>query len=102
MKYDVDGEEIVESALKRAPRTLTVLLLLVGGAGALSYLGSYAITGVLAAAEVIPRWPADNDPRPRWLALSFAVLLGGFGLLGGFARWLAGRQIRRIEAMEND
>src|SRR5689334_12214220 len=101
MKYD-DTNDNIEPALKRPPRTITVLLLLVGGAGTLSYLGSYAITTVLAASDLIPRWTPDHDPRPRWMLMSFAILLGGFALLGGVARLLAGRQLRRIEAMDKD
>jgi hypothetical protein len=81
------------------PQTLLVLLLMVSAAGALSFLGSYALSSVLIEAEVLSPWTAGNDPRPRWLVMSFAGLLGFFGALAAVARQVSRSQLRRIDAM---
>lgn len=81
------------------PKTLVVLLLLVGAAAVLSFLGSYALSDVLVQADIVGKWTAGNDPRPRWMLTSFVVLLGGFTLIGMLARQASNSQLRRIDAI---
>ncbi len=80
-------------------RTLPVLALLTLVAAVFSYLGAYAVTGALAAADVIDRWPPDRDPRPRWMAATFAILLLLLVLLAAVFRWTSGRQLKRLDAL---
>lgn len=82
------------------PRTRTVLALLAMTALIFSYLGSYALADALVHAEIVPRWPPDHDPRPKWMIASFAILMSVFVAVGGVARWLSRRQLREIDAMD--
>lgn len=82
--------------------TWVVLLLLVGSAAVISFLASYALGGVLVRAEVLSGWADGNDPRPRWMATGFCVLLGGFGMVGFVARQLSQAQLRRIDRMAEE
>ena len=82
------------------PRTATVVVLLVGAALILSYLAAYAVTNVLVAADVIPDWSRDRDPRPRWMAIGFLTLTGLFVAAGATMRVLSRRQLRSIDQME--
>jgi hypothetical protein len=83
-------------------RTGQALAWLLAASAVLSFLGSYAMSDALVKAEVIPGWPANADPRPRWMLTGFVALTGGFALVGGLARWLAGRQLRSIDAMADE
>lgn len=78
------------------------MALLVTAAGVLSYLLAYAGADALMAADVLPSWPVDRDPRPRWLVFCFASLLGTFLLMGGLFRYLSRRQLRRIDGIADD
>jgi uncharacterized membrane protein len=80
-------------------RTWPVLLLLVGSAAVLSFLVSYALSGVLIQYQVIGAYPIGSDPRPRWMAVNFCILLSVFGLVGAVARSMSQAQLRRIDAM---
>ena len=84
------------------PRTATVLGLLALTSLTFSYLGAYAVSGALVSAEVIRAWPPGADPRPKWLAIGFCSLLASFVLLGGVARCLSRRQLRSIDAMDQE
>ena len=84
------------------PRTATVLGLLVLTSLTFSYLGSYAVAGALVNADVLRPWPPGADPRPRWLAVGFCVLLACFVCVGGVARCLSRRQLRRIDEMAEE
>lgn len=86
----------------RAPRTATVLALLAAAALTFSYLGAYAASDALVAADVLSRWPAGTDPRPRWMLGGFAVLMGLFVVAAVFARFVSRRQLRRIDAMAEE
>jgi hypothetical protein len=83
------------------PKTVTVLGLLVGIAAVFSYLGAYAFANALVSAEMLPAWSSGSDPRPRWFAVTFCILLGSFMLIGMIARFISGRQLRTIDDMEN-
>lgn len=82
-----------------APRTLTVLGLLALTALTFSYLGSYAVMNALVAADVIPAWPTNRDPRPRWLLIGFCVLMLAFIVVGELCRQVSKRELRKIEEM---
>lgn len=80
-------------------RTGLVVLLLVAAAALLSFLATYGVVGVLVEAEVLPPWPPQQDPRPRWLAVGFAGLLSVFLLVAVAVRQLSRWQLRQIDAM---
>jgi hypothetical protein len=83
----------------RRPRLVSVLALLAVTSLVFSYLGAYAVTDTLRAADILKPWPAGQDPRPRWLLVGFGSLMGGFILLAGVLRFLGWRQLRRLDAL---
>jgi amino acid transporter len=94
---DVDKFDAPSAA---PPRTWKVLGLLAMTAMIFSYLGSYAVADALVNAEIVPRWPPNTDPRPRWMILGFSVLMVLFIAAAGVFRWLSRRQLRAIDAMD--
>ena len=91
-----------DEALEPKPRTVTVLGVLVMTSFTFSYLGTYAVSKVLVNAEMLRPFSAEADPRPRWLAITFCVLLGSFGLFGAAARVLSRRQLKHIDEMSRE
>jgi hypothetical protein len=83
------------------PNTATVLGLLALTSLTFSYLGAYAVSGALVQAEVLHRWRPDADPRPKWLAVGFCVLLLAFICVGALARHLSRRELRQIDEMSD-
>lgn len=81
------------------PKTTTVLGLLVLTSLTFSYLAAYALSGTLVHAEIIRPWPAGADPRPRWLAIGFVLLLVAFVSVAAVVRSLSRRQLREIDEM---
>lgn len=86
----------------RAGKTLLVLLMLVLAAATFSYLSAYAVSDALVSADVLKPPSAGPDPRPRWMAVTFAGVMGAFLAVGLTARLASGRQLRRIDAMTDD
>lgn len=86
----------------QSPRTVNVLVLLTVVAAVFSYLGAYAGANALLKAELIERWPAGHDPRPRWMLIGFCGMLTAFLLVGGLLRWSSNRQLRCLDAMEEN
>ena len=84
------------------PRTVSVLTVLIFAACAISYLAAYAAPSALVAADVLAPWPSYADPRPRWMVTTFALLMGGFVIIGILFRLLGTLQIRQIDAMADD
>ena len=84
------------------PKTAQVVGLLAGTALIFSYLASYCLVNALVAAEVMRRWAPGHDPRPKILVGGFVVLMTTFLGIGAAARWVSGRQLRRIDEMEKD
>jgi hypothetical protein len=84
------------------PSTITVVALLALAAATLSYLASYAIANAMVAADLLKAWPREDDPRPRWFAIGFGVLITVFGIVAAVARRSAARHLRRIEEMEEE
>ena len=89
-----------DDVLIRKPKTATVLGLLALTSLTFSYLGAYAVSGAMVSAEMIRPWAPGSDPRPKWLAIGFGLLLTCFLCLGGVARCLSKRQLRRIDEMD--
>lgn len=92
----------VPAARRAGGRALVVLTLLVLAALLFSYLGTYAVSAALVSADVLPPWSANADPRPRWMAWVFGALVAVFLSVGGAARFLSSRQLRRIDAMAEE
>ena len=84
---------------QESPRTLNVLALLVCSAGVFSYLGAYALTNALVAANIMEKWPADHDPRSRWMFLIFAALMGAFLVLAIFFKVTNWRAMRHSDKL---
>ena len=88
--------------LEKLRKTCGVLGLLMLTSLLFSYLLAYAVSDALATAKVLPRWTSEYDPRPMWLVRSFISLTFTFLALGGVARILSRRQLRRIDAMADE
>lgn len=105
-RFGSDGPHETDFADDAPPaggrRTLCVLGLLVATALLFSYLGAYAVTDALIAADVMPRRPADPDLRPRLFLLGSVTLMGCFGACAIAARILSHRQLQRIDAMVDE
>lgn len=87
---------------ERRPRTLTVLAVLMAVALVFSWLFAYALADALVSAELLSPWTTSSDPRPRWLLGCFTGLMLLFGSVAATARALSRRQLRRIDAMDED
>jgi TRAP-type mannitol/chloroaromatic compound transport system permease small subunit len=90
------------TAFQRLQKTCFALGVLLVTAGMFSYLLAYAMTDALATAQVLPRYQSDNDPRPMWMVRAFVCLTCTFMAVGGLARLLSRRQLRRIDAMADE
>jgi hypothetical protein len=81
---------------------MTVVVMLVAAALIMSYLGAYALTNALVAAEVVTRWPPGCDPRPMRMCISFIAMMSIFTLIAAIAQFMSRRQLKRIDEMEQD
>lgn len=84
------------------PRTVSVLIVLMFAAVTISYLAAYAAPSALVSANVLAPWPSYDDPRPRWMVTTFALLMGSFVVVGILFRLLGRIQIRQIDAMTEE
>jgi hypothetical protein len=66
-----------------------------------SYLGAYAATNALAAAELIRPISHDHDPRLRWALGGFILLMIFFGMVALVSRIIGRRQVRKIDRMND-
>ena len=89
-------EEAVESPQSQRPGVLTLGALLAGVSLVFSYLGAFAVTNALVAADLIEKWSPGSDPRPRWMLRAFIGSLIGFGVIAALLKW-SGRNVRRID-----
>ena len=89
-------EEILD---KPRARSLAPVVVLLVAAAVFSYLACFAIPAALVSSELMHPWPADADPRPRWMLETFCWIMGISLTLGGLVRFLSWRQCRRIDAM---
>ena len=100
--YFDDAPPAPPSRFEKLRKTCVVLGLLMLTSLLFSYLLAYAMSDALATAKVLPRWTNDYDPRPMWMARAFISLTFTFLALGGLARILSRRQLRRIDAMADE
>jgi hypothetical protein len=84
------------------PHTLSVLVVLMFAAITISYVFAYGASGALVSANILPPWPAYDDPRPRWMVTSFVLLLGSFTLITMFFRMLGRVSMRRIDSIVDE
>ena len=98
----MDAWESDSLAAQRPPRTLVVLAMLVAAAGLFSWLGAYALMDALTVAGLVPPWMPDHDPRPQWMVTGFVSLLAVFLVVGGLVQWMSRRQLRGIDAQEDE
>jgi hypothetical protein len=84
------------------PSTPIVIGLIAVVAAVFSYLITYAMTNALVAAEVLKPWAKDHDPRPMWFGACFVLLIVLFCGFGAFARFMSARNLRQIDAMEQE
>ena len=80
---DVVQDPIPEPHDPLAPRTLTVVGMLIAAALIASYLWAYALTNALVAADVISNWPPGSDPRPMRMCFGFITMMTIFTRFGG-------------------
>src|SRR5688572_1880537 len=73
----------VDYAANARPRTISVVVVLMVTAIVVSYLGAYAVPTALVNAEMMAPWPTYDDPRPRWVVMTFVGVLTSFLLIGG-------------------
>jgi len=97
-----DDFEAGGDALAGPPKTATVLTLLAAAAVIFSYLIAYALTNALVSAGLISQWQPGSDPRPRNMLIGFCSLMLLFTILVGSGRVASKRQLRRIDAMEEE
>jgi hypothetical protein len=90
------------TAFQRLQKTCFAIGVLLVTAAMFSYLLAYAMTDALATAQVLPRYESGNDPRPMWMVRAFVCLTCTFMAVGGLARLLSRRQLRRIDAMADE
>jgi hypothetical protein len=95
----IEPDNIV--AAPKPPSTFTVLGLLALTSLTFSYLGSYALTNALVSEHVIQPWSRSHDPRPRWLATLFCVLMLTFMVGGEFLRRWGRSDFKAIDEMAN-
>jgi len=96
----MDDLEFESAPPAERPRTITVLGFLVISAATLSYLGAYAMTNALVAADLIKAWPKDHDPRLKWFLLGFVTLVTLFAGIGALFRFFSSRHLKKIDEME--
>ncbi len=65
------------------PRTISVVVVLMVTAIVISYLGAYAVPTALVNADMMAPWPVYDDPRPRWVVMTFVGVLTSFLLIVG-------------------
>jgi hypothetical protein len=94
--------EIPSSPEPAQPRMALFYGLLAALSLCFSYLGAYAISGVMVANNLLSPWPADHDPRPWWLLAGFSGLMGIFLAIASLLRHLSRRQLKRIDAMSEE
>jgi hypothetical protein len=87
---------------ERRPKTLVVLTLLSLAALVFSYLWAYCLTDALVSAEIRSPIGAGDDPRPRWLVTGWFVLMSVFLVAGWVLKVASARQMRSIDAMEDE
>ena len=99
IRYAMMEQDTFVAAAPRPPSTLKVLGLLALTALTFSYLASYALANALVSEHVIQPWSRGHDPRPRWLATWFCVLMLVFMVGGEFLRRWGRSDFKAIDEM---
>ena len=73
----------VDYEARTRPRTISVLTVLMVTAIVLSYLGANALPTALVNSGMMEPWPSYDDPRPRWMVMTFVGVLTAFMLVVG-------------------
>ena len=94
-----DVEEVVESPDSPRKRAWTLTALLGGVSLLFSYLGAFAVTNALVAADLLEKWPPGHDPRPGWMLRGFVGSLLAFGLIAAWLKW-SGRKVTRTDDLD--
>lgn len=97
---EIVAEERVAGMPARAIGAVKVAVLLLLVAIVFSYLGAFAVTNALVSADLLERWPAGQDPRPRWMLTAFGSMSGTFVVVAGWVKFTVWRQMRRLDRME--
>ena len=94
-------EEAVESPQSPRPRALTLAALLGGISLVFSYLGAFAVTNALVAADLIEKWPPGTDPRPRWMLRGFVGSVIAFAAIAALLKF-SSREAKYDDADDTD
>jgi len=92
----------MDPAANTRPRTLSVVTVLMVTAVVLSYLGAYAVPTALVNSNIMEPWPNYDDPRPRWVVMTFVGLLSSFLLMLGLFQVLGALQGRTPAVDDQD
>ncbi len=91
-----------EQSLEKKPSSALVLGVIAGAAALLSWLGCYAVVGVLQRNELMQAFAPDHDPRLGWFLRSFCLLLASFAVLALAAHFWARRHMHLMDALEQE
>src|SRR5688500_20393648 len=80
------GSQIEGAPGPKGPATTTVLIFLAAAAVIFCYIGCYAVTNALVAANMLNEFSPGNDPRPRWMVTAFGLLFAAFIVGAGLFR----------------
>lgn len=87
---------------EKKPSSSLVLGLIAGAAALFSWLGCYAVVGVLQHNQVIDAFTPNHDPRLRWFFESFSLLLATFAVLALAIHLWARRHMHSMDALEQE
>jgi uncharacterized BrkB/YihY/UPF0761 family membrane protein len=94
-----DPQERAFASPPPPPRTAIVLVVLALVALVISWIGAYAVTNALVAADVLAPWSPGDDPRPHRMGILFICLLALLAAAALMFRWVSARQLRRLDAL---
>ena len=84
------------------PPTVVVVALLTVVVLLFSYLGAYSVAGALVNADLLNPWPPGDDPRPKWLVMSFLTVILVFAATGVLMRFASCRSLRDLDRLADD
>lgn len=90
-----------QTAPPSRPKAMTVVGLLAASSLILSWLSSYAVAGALVSAEIIRPWQQGQDPRLKWMGISFAALMGVFGLIALLLSRVSSKEVKEIDNLSD-
>ncbi len=84
------------------PKTRVVAGVLVLVALLISWLGCFALVGVLQDTEVMQRFPPGHDPRLRWFLYAFVGLMSLIAIFVSIAWFFSLRHEKSLRALEEE